>query len=144
MDWTRKNGSLQQFTPTSQPSFSSSHQETAGDQGRRTFQGLFEGDGHHHRQEVPQRHSRSVPILTGLQALGDNHNMDIKNLTAKTSFLLATCGLLRPDDLACMDASQCKTIGDKLELIVVFPKECRGRQTIIKMIIIKSLPVEFS
>ncbi|KAG0283362.1 hypothetical protein BGZ97_008575 [Linnemannia gamsii] len=71
-------------------------------------------------------HSATVdlsPILTGLQALGDNHNMDIKNLTAKTSFLLATCGLLRPDDLAYMDASQCKTIGDKLEQIVVFPKE---------------------
>jgi len=84
-----------------------------------------------------------APILTGLQALGDNHNMDIKNLTAKTCFLLATCGLLRPDDLACTDASQCKTIGDKLELVVVFPKERRGRQMIIKTIIIKSHPVEF-
>ncbi|KAG9071691.1 hypothetical protein KI688_005904 [Linnemannia hyalina] len=84
-----------------------------------------------------------TPILTGLQALGDNHSMDIKDLTAKTCFLLATCGLLRPDDLACTDASQCKINGNKLELTVVFPKEHRGGQMIIKPVIIKPHPVEF-
>ncbi|KAF9114270.1 hypothetical protein BGX30_006652 [Mortierella sp. GBA39] len=83
------------------------------------------------------------PILTGLQALGDNHNMDIKDLTAKTCFFLATCGLLRSDDLACTDASQCRVIGDKLELTVIFPKEHRGGQKIIKTVVIKSHPVEF-
>ncbi|KAF9112604.1 hypothetical protein BGW39_004012, partial [Mortierella sp. 14UC] len=82
-----------------------------------------------------------APILTGLQALGDNHNMSMKDLTAKTCFLLATCGLLRADDLACTDAAQCKTLGDKLELVVVFPKEHRGGQKIIKTTIIKSHPV---
>ncbi|KAF9119468.1 hypothetical protein BGW39_000280 [Mortierella sp. 14UC] len=68
--------------------------------------------------------------------------MDIKNLTAKTCFLLATCGLLCPDDLACTDAAQSRTIRDKLELIVVFPKERRGGQRIIKTITIKPHPVE--
>ncbi|KAF9343377.1 hypothetical protein BGX26_005833, partial [Mortierella sp. AD094] len=84
-----------------------------------------------------------APILTGLQALGNNHSMDTKDLTAKTCFLLATCGLLRPDDLACTDASQCKIIRDELELAVVFPKEHRGGQLIIKTVVIKSHPVEF-
>lgn len=84
-----------------------------------------------------------TPILTSLQALGDNHNMDIKNLTAKTCFLLATCGLLRPDDLACTDVSQCKIKGDEVELVVVFPKEKRKGQPIIKEVVIKSHPVEF-
>jgi len=83
-----------------------------------------------------------APILTGLQAMGDNHCMDIKDLTAKTCFLLATCGLLRPDDLACADASQSKVVGDKLELTVVFPKEHRGGQRIIKTIVIKGHLVE--
>jgi hypothetical protein len=83
-----------------------------------------------------------APILTGLQALGNNHSMDIKDLTAKTCFLLATCGLLRPDDLACTDASQCKIIRDEIELAVVFPKEHRGGQLIIKTVVIKSHPVE--
>ncbi|KAG0326078.1 hypothetical protein BG004_003040 [Podila humilis] len=95
---------------------------------------------------VKRIHNATVdlaPILKNLQELGDNHNMDIKNLTAKTCFLLATCGLLRPDDLACTDTSQSKIVGDKLELIVMFPKERRGRQMIIKTIVIKSHPVEF-
>lgn len=83
-----------------------------------------------------------TPILAGLQARGDNHSMDLKELTAKTCFLLATCGLLRPDDLACTDASQCKIINSDLELIVMFPKEHRGRQMIIKPIVIKSHPIE--
>lgn len=83
------------------------------------------------------------PILTGLQALGDNHSMDIKDLTAKTCFLLATCGLLRSDDLACTDASQCRINGGKLELIVVFPKEHRGGQRIIKTVVVKPHPVEY-
>ncbi|KAF9113867.1 hypothetical protein BGX30_006798, partial [Mortierella sp. GBA39] len=80
-----------------------------------------------------------TPILTGLQALGDSHNMEIMDLTAKICFLLATCGLLRPDDLARTDASQCKINEDKLELTV----EHRGGQMIIKPVIIKSHPVEF-
>ncbi|KAF9906564.1 hypothetical protein EC991_000506 [Linnemannia zychae] len=56
--------------------------------------------------------------MNGLRELGDNHSMDIKNLIAKICFLLSTCGLLRPDDLALKDASQCKVRSDKLELIV--------------------------
>ncbi|OAQ22671.1 hypothetical protein K457DRAFT_25820 [Linnemannia elongata AG-77] len=84
-----------------------------------------------------------APVLSCLQALGNNHSMDIKNLTAKTCFLLATCGLLRPDDLACTDVAQCKLKDDELELIVVFPKEKRDGALIIKPVVIKSHPVEF-
>ncbi|KAF9326476.1 hypothetical protein BGZ91_001913 [Linnemannia elongata] len=84
-----------------------------------------------------------TPVLSCLQALGNNHSMDIKNLTAKTCFLLATCGLLRPDDLACTDVAQCKLKDDELELIVVFPKEKRDGALIIKPVVIKSHPVEF-
>ncbi|KAF9167069.1 hypothetical protein DFQ26_005951 [Actinomortierella ambigua] len=31
------------------------------------------------------------PALDGLQAMGDNHAMNMADLTAKTCFLLATC-----------------------------------------------------
>ncbi|KAF9382751.1 hypothetical protein CPB97_006980 [Podila verticillata] len=68
--------------------------------------------------------------------------MDIKNLTTKTCFLLAVCGFLHPDDLECTDASQCKVIDDKLVLQIMFPKELRGGQMIIKPVVIKSYPVE--
>ncbi|KAF9991927.1 hypothetical protein BGZ80_008810, partial [Entomortierella chlamydospora] len=84
-----------------------------------------------------------APILAGLRALGDNHNMDIKDLTSKVCFLLATCGILRPDDLACTDASQCKIVEGVLKLVVVFPKEHRGGQSIIKTVDIKPHPVEY-
>ncbi|KAF9082508.1 hypothetical protein BGX23_012385, partial [Mortierella sp. AD031] len=57
-----------------------------------------------------------IPILSCLQELGDNHSMDIMNLTAKTCFLLVTCGLLRPDDLACTGVSQYTIDGDELKL----------------------------
>lgn len=83
-----------------------------------------------------------TPVLEGLRALGDNHSMTMKDLTTKLCFLLATCGLLRPDDLACTDVSQCSIKNGDLELVVVFPKEHRGHQMIIKPIVIKAHPVE--
>ncbi|KAI8599011.1 hypothetical protein EDD21DRAFT_172069 [Dissophora ornata] len=83
-----------------------------------------------------------TPVFQGLRDLGDNHNMDIKNLTIKTCFLLAVCGLLRPDELECTDAAQCKVTGDKLVLQVMFPKELRGGQMIIKPVVIQAHPVE--
>ncbi|KAG0287667.1 hypothetical protein BGZ97_007027 [Linnemannia gamsii] len=83
-----------------------------------------------------------APIMKGLQDLGDNHSMDFKDLTAKTCFLLSTCGLLRGDDLSCTDAAQCRIVDGTLELIVVFPKEKRGGERIIKSVMIKPHPVE--
>ncbi|KAF9970873.1 hypothetical protein BGZ73_006272 [Actinomortierella ambigua] len=74
--------------------------------------------------------------------MGDNHSMDIKDLTTKTCFLLATCGFLRPDDLACADAKRSKVERGELVLVVVFPKERRDHQMLIKPVIIKPHPVE--
>ncbi|KAG0313708.1 hypothetical protein BGZ97_009973 [Linnemannia gamsii] len=80
-------------------------------------------------------HSATVdftPILTGLQALGDNHSLGVMDLAAKSWFFLATCGLLRPDDLACTDVfSQCKLKGDEFELTVILPKKQQGGHIII-------------
>ncbi|KAG0224696.1 hypothetical protein BGW41_004970 [Actinomortierella wolfii] len=53
------------------------------------------------------------PVMEALQAMSDNHSMSIKDLTVKTCFLLAMCGLLRPDDLACADAERSKVDKDK-------------------------------
>ncbi|KAG0224314.1 hypothetical protein BGW42_005191 [Actinomortierella wolfii] len=82
------------------------------------------------------------PVLAGLQAMGDNHCMSMTDLTAKLCFLLATCGLMRADDLACVDAKRSKVGPDQLDLVVVFPTEKRGNQLIIKPVIIRRHPVE--
>ncbi|KAG0283062.1 hypothetical protein BGZ98_006469, partial [Dissophora globulifera] len=82
------------------------------------------------------------PLMEHLRSLGDNHNMKFVDLTAKTCFLLSICGLLRADDIECVDAALSKVKGDELELMVLFPKELRGGQRIIKPVIIKSHPIE--
>ncbi|KAG0056841.1 hypothetical protein BGZ83_003135 [Gryganskiella cystojenkinii] len=57
----------------------------------------------------------------------DNNTANIPLLTRKTAWLLAICGFMRPDDLACADVTRC-TIDDqdRLTLCVVLPKERRG------------------
>ncbi|KAF9155012.1 hypothetical protein DFQ26_009890 [Actinomortierella ambigua] len=72
------------------------------------------------------------PILYGLLAMGNNHAMNMTDLTAKTYFFLAICGLMRTDDLACIDAIKSKASPTQLELVVVLPKEGRNHQLIIK------------
>lgn len=83
-----------------------------------------------------------TPIMSYLHGLGDNFQLDITDLTAKTCFLLATCGFLRPDDLACTDAAQCSIKDNTLTLVVMFPKERRSQERIIKPVQIKSHPIE--
>jgi len=82
------------------------------------------------------------PLLNYLKDLGDNHNMSMEHLTAKTCFLLSVCGLLRADDLECTDVSQSKISGGNLTLTVLFPKELRGGESIIKPVVVSSHPVE--
>ena len=62
------------------------------------------------------------PLMEHLLSLGDNHNMSFVDLTAKIFFLLSVCGLLRADDLECVDTSQSKIKGDELEIMVLFAK----------------------
>ncbi|KAG0000470.1 hypothetical protein BGZ80_006358 [Entomortierella chlamydospora] len=64
------------------------------------------------------------PILKALQVLGDNHNMDIKDLMARHA------------------SSWPRIVDGNLELMVLFPKELRGGQRIIKPIVIKPHQVE--
>ncbi|KAG0008620.1 hypothetical protein BGZ82_004556 [Podila clonocystis] len=42
------------------------------------------------------------------------------------------------DDLACVDTAQCQICNNTLELVIVSPKECQGRQPIIKTVLIQS------
>ncbi|KAF9119814.1 hypothetical protein BG015_006225 [Linnemannia schmuckeri] len=83
-----------------------------------------------------------APLLKHLHNLGSNNTMSITDLTAKTCFLLSVCGLLRADDIECVDVTQSTVKDNTLTLTVLFPKELRGGQNIIKPVVIKSHPKE--
>ncbi|KAG0301231.1 hypothetical protein BGZ99_003528 [Dissophora globulifera] len=69
-----------------------------------------------------------------------NMEMDMADLARKLCWLLGVCGFMRPDDIFCTDVARSGIIRDKLELAVVFPKERRGRQRIIKYVRISRHP----
>ncbi|OAQ23023.1 hypothetical protein K457DRAFT_83937, partial [Linnemannia elongata AG-77] len=83
-----------------------------------------------------------TPVIRYLRALGNNKSMSVTNLTKKLCWLLATCGFLRPDDLRCTDARASRVIKGNLELMVLFPKETRQGQKIIKPVVIYPHPDE--
>ncbi|KAG0043787.1 hypothetical protein BGZ89_006311 [Linnemannia elongata] len=68
--------------------------------------------------------------------------MSVTNLTKMLCWLLATCGFLRPDDLRCTDARASRIIKGNLEMMVLFPKETRQGQKIIKPVVIYPHPDE--
>jgi hypothetical protein len=74
------------------------------------------------------------PVFRHLTDLGDNSTMGILDLTRKLCWLLGTCGFLRPDDIRCLDASASTITNGDLNAVIVFPKERRGGQRIIKSI----------
>jgi hypothetical protein len=82
------------------------------------------------------------PLFKRLHDLGSNDTMSMTDLTAKTCFLLSICGLLRADDLQCVDVTQSEVKDDTLTLTVLFPKELRGGLNIIKPVVIRSHPKE--
>jgi len=77
------------------------------------------------------------PIFSAIQDMGNNTAMSTKQLTSKTCFLLGLISFLQPDDLACVDVAQCQIHNKTLELVIVLPKECQGRQPIIKTVLIQ-------
>ena len=74
------------------------------------------------------------PVLAFFRSSPDNHTLPIADLARKLSWLLGVCGFMRPDDIFCTDVAKSGVIGDKLQLAVVFPKEKRGKQRIIKYV----------
>ncbi|OAQ24800.1 hypothetical protein K457DRAFT_81507 [Linnemannia elongata AG-77] len=83
-----------------------------------------------------------APLFKHLHDLGSNNTISMTDLTAKTCFLLSVCGLLRADDLQCVDVTQSEVKDNTLTLTVLFPKELRGGLNIIKPVVIKSHPKE--
>lgn len=71
-----------------------------------------------------------------LCSMGPNGTMNMTDLTTKVCFLLSICGLMRADDLACMDAEKCMVTSAEVMLKVIIPKEKRGGQCIEKTIIV--------
>ncbi|KAF9931422.1 hypothetical protein FBU30_010259 [Linnemannia zychae] len=82
------------------------------------------------------------PVIRHLKALGPNRSINITNLTKKLCWLLATCGFLHPDDLRCTNAKASCIVKENLELEVLFPKEMRQGQKIIKPVVIQPHPDE--
>ncbi|KAF9539339.1 hypothetical protein EC957_005529 [Mortierella hygrophila] len=80
------------------------------------------------------------PILTHFRQQGPNETLDISALTRKLCWLIGTCGFLRPSDIWCIDlANDNFALSEDLcKLPIVFPKETRDGQRIIKYTTIKS------
>ncbi|KAF9207926.1 hypothetical protein BGZ49_010201 [Haplosporangium sp. Z 27] len=74
------------------------------------------------------------PVFQYFIRLGDNSKMTLLQLSQKLCWLLGTCGLMRPDDIRCIDVSKSNVTEGNLNLEVVFPKERRGKRKIIKTI----------
>ncbi|KAF8945137.1 hypothetical protein BGZ46_006103, partial [Entomortierella lignicola] len=91
---------------------------------------------HHTRQEDYD----ISPVIQYFRGLDDNAAMDLAILTQKLCWLLGVCGFMRPDDIRCTDVQLSSMIRDKLQLAVIFPKEKRNGQRIIKHITIGGHP----
>jgi hypothetical protein len=74
------------------------------------------------------------PVLEFFRSKPDNHALPLVDLARKLCWLLGVCGFMRPDDIFCTDVARSGVVGDKLQLAVVFPKEKRGKQRIIKYV----------
>ncbi|KAF9079221.1 hypothetical protein BGX23_004638, partial [Mortierella sp. AD031] len=74
------------------------------------------------------------PVLAFLRASPDNHALTMVDLARKLSCLLGVCGFMRPNDIFCTDVAKSGVVSDRLQLAVVFPKEKRGKQRIIKYV----------
>jgi hypothetical protein len=82
-----------------------------------------------------------TPALEHLISLGLNEQLSLEQLTAKTAWLLAMVGFLRPSDIERIDLSQCSVSSDNiLKLVVVAPKEKRFGSRITKAITIHPHP----
>ncbi|KAF9896130.1 hypothetical protein BX616_008074, partial [Lobosporangium transversale] len=73
------------------------------------------------------------PILSYFR-MEDNVDLDMPKLSRKLCWLLGVCAFLRPDDIGCIDVSKSETNEKGLLLTIVFPKERRDGQRIIKSI----------
>ncbi|KAI1298312.1 hypothetical protein EDD11_006811, partial [Mortierella claussenii] len=76
------------------------------------------------------------PIFDFLNKLKSNGSMHLLELTQKMCWLLAVCGFLRPDDIACIDLSESRMADNKLELSILLPKELRQQQRIRKTVVV--------
>ncbi|KAF8970251.1 hypothetical protein BGZ46_010550 [Entomortierella lignicola] len=73
------------------------------------------------------------PIISHFRK-NDNADLDMPTLSRKLCWLLGVCAFLRPDDVSCIDISKTKVSDNGLLLSVIFLKERRGGQRIIKVI----------
>ncbi|GJJ71481.1 hypothetical protein EMPS_03831 [Entomortierella parvispora] len=92
--------------------------------------------GAHTLKRLRHDDADTTPIFIEILKKGENKGLNIRHLTSKTCFLLGLVGLLRPDDLACIDTKQCRIRDGVLELTIVSPKERRDGQRIIKTVLI--------
>lgn len=84
-------------------------------------------DTKHHQYTVD-------PVLAMFRQAPSNMEIPMVDLARKLCWLLGVCGFMRPDDIKCTDVARSSILKDKLQLAVVFPKERRGKQRIIKYV----------
>jgi hypothetical protein len=80
------------------------------------------------------------PVIDHLHSLGTNSDLTTLQLTQKLCWLLGTCGLLRANDIMCININDEKfqLSDNSVTLPILLPKETRGGKRICKYIPIKS------
>ena len=81
-----------------------------------------------------------TPILEFFRTLPPNEDLSAQQINMKLCWLIGICGFMRADDVQCIDIAQSDLNPLLVRLAVVFPKELRGSQRIIKHITIKPHP----
>ncbi|PVU92980.1 hypothetical protein BB561_003523 [Smittium simulii] len=77
-------------------------------------------------------------IIDHFKTLGPTNNLNTKELTAKTCWLIAVCGFLRASDIHRVDDERTEILSNSIKLIICAPKEKRKSSPIERLVEIKA------
>ncbi|PVU95614.1 hypothetical protein BB561_001700 [Smittium simulii] len=78
------------------------------------------------------------PIINHFKILGPTNNLNTKELTAKTCWLIAVCGFLRASDIHRVDDERTEISNNSIKLIICAPKEKCKSSLIERLVEIKA------
>ncbi|PVU94848.1 hypothetical protein BB561_002206 [Smittium simulii] len=77
-------------------------------------------------------------IIDHFKILGPTNNLNTKELTAKSCWLIAVCGFLRASNIYRVDDERTKILNNSIKLIICAPKEKRKSNPIERLVEIKA------
>ncbi|KAF9079738.1 hypothetical protein BGX27_006030, partial [Mortierella sp. AM989] len=103
------------------------------------FMAALKSSGVFHMEHIPTLDIS--PILDHFRSM-ENTELNMADLARKLCWLLGVCAFLRPDDIGGIDVSQTIIQDTGILLTIVFPKERRDGQRIIKKIPVRRHPTD--